>query len=324
MFSFRPFKSTPSQQTLQSIISNIIKESRHITIESESIERQRIRWISTLQPNTTIILNKQKYILHNIIGEGAYGIVWKITDENNNYYALKIIKCSEIKGELIHIELSNHLDIIKGYSIHKMNVSSNISPTNAFIMDLGYSFKLVSYMECFFILKNICKNILDLNKHMLCHNDIKPLNIIRQSNGRYCLIDYSLCSTIGDIIDNNLIHTLWYRPLEVLTNKYDIDYYKADIWALGCTIFELFTNTPLFPGANSNEQIQYISKYIELNDTEKYTFLYNKLFTEKQTDTYSNKKLFTDLLLLMLSNQNSRPLASILYNIIDEYMSKIE
>ena len=86
-------------------------------------------------------------------------------------------------------------------------------------------------MECFFIIKNICKNLIDLNKHNLVHNDIKPPNIVRKSNGIYSLIDFSLCSTVLNITDNYLIHTLWYRSLEVLTNSHNIDYHKADIWS---------------------------------------------------------------------------------------------
>lgn len=327
MFSFRPFKSANTQppQTVNNIISNIIKKASTIKLEPTAIEQQRIGWIQTLQPNMEIILNKKnKYKLCCIIGEGGYGTVWKVIDSKDCYYALKILKVRDIKGEQIHIELSNCSDIIKGHYIDSISGPVNIPHINGFIMELGYSFSVVSYMECFFIIKNICKNLIDLNKHSLVHNDIKPPNIVRKSNGIYSLIDFSLCSTVLNITDNYLIHTLWYRSHEVLTNHHDIDYHKADIWALGCTIFELFTKTPLFPNSRCDKQIQQITEYYDLLPTEKYTFIYNKLFTENQTDSYSNKKIFTDLVILMLSEQEYRPNAKMLYTIVDECMSKIE
>lgn len=327
MFSFKPFRSNSidNSHNVNTIVSNIIKKASTLEIESNTTEKKRTEWIKKLQPNTDIILNKKnKYTLCSIIGEGGYGTVWKVKDMNDSYFALKILKVGDTKGEQIHIELSNCSDIIKGYNIYSVNCPSDIPDTSAFIMELGYSFKVVSYMECFFIIKNICSNLIDLNKHDLVHNDIKPYNIVRKSNGTYSLIDFSLCSDVLNITDNYLIHTLWYRPLEVLTNHHDIDYHKADIWALGCTIFELFTKKPLFPNNNTVLQIQQIKEYYDLLPEQQYTFLYNKLFDETQNDSFKNKKIFTDLLLFILSEQSNRPNATILYTLVDECMSKIE
>ena len=327
MFSFKSFKSnsTVNHQNINEIVSNIIKKAASVEIENTAMEQKRIKWIQSLEPNINILLNKKnKYTLCSIIGEGAYGTVWKVKDSNDSYFALKILKVNDTKGEQIHIQLSNCADIIRGYNVYSIECPSDIPDTKGFIMELGYQFKVVSYMECFFIIKNICSNLIDLNKNDLVHNDIKPQNIVRKSNGTYSLIDFSLCSDILNITDNYLIHTIWYRSFEVLTNHHNIDYHKADIWALGCTIFELFTKTPLFPNNNTVLQIQKIREYYDLLPEQQYTHLYNKLFNEKQTDSYKNKKIFTDLLLFMLSDQDNRPNATILYTLVDECMSKIE
>ena len=43
----------------------------------------------------------------------------------------------------------------------------------------------------------------ELNKYNICHNDMKPLNIVRKIDGTYSLIDFSLTSTISKIINNS-------------------------------------------------------------------------------------------------------------------------
>ena len=45
------------------------------------------------------------YKLCYFLGDGSYGTVWKI-ENNNNYYAIKFLKYETVKGELIHQEIS--------------------------------------------------------------------------------------------------------------------------------------------------------------------------------------------------------------------------
>ena len=191
-------------------------------------------------------------------------------------------------------------------------------------MDLGYPVVSINFMEIFYILINICSNLEELNKYNLCHNDIKPCNILRKIDGVYSLIDFSLTSHISKITDNRFIQTRWYRPLEVLTNSYDIDYLKNDIWALGCTIFELITKSALFPGNSTQHQIDLVSKFFDLTTDEQYSYLYNEIFKNEITIKYKNKKILIDLLLILLAPHNDRPTATVLLPIIKNSLIKIE
>ena len=53
------------------------------------------------------------------------------------------------------------------------------------------------------------------------------------------------------------IITLWYRPPEILLG---IENYttKVDSWSVGCIIYEMFTNKPLFPGDSEIGQLMKI------------------------------------------------------------------
>lgn len=53
------------------------------------------------------------------------------------------------------------------------------------------------------------------------------------------------------------ISTRWYRSPEcLLTDGHYSE--KMDIWSIGCIIFELYTQYPLFPGKNELDQISTI------------------------------------------------------------------
>ena len=165
--------------------------------------------------------------------------------------------------------------------------------------------------------------------NLIVHRDIKPDNILIQNNNVVKLADFGLArifppiETHHDFVPNegepwNVI-TLYYRPPELLLgeNKYRGE---VDIWSLGCTLFEMLTNTILFFPKNNTEasQIEAIFEICEYPtsyswpDFEKLQF-YKKIFpNEKQLQRKSNnlkeyleKKLLDqndviDLLLKML------------------------
>ena len=313
-----------NNQSLELVVDNIYEKNKSIGIENETDEKKRRDWVNQFKENEILLLDNEEFKLHKIIGKGSYGNVWKVSCKDK-YYALKIITCNEIKGEQIHIQLSKNIDIIKGINLHCLNTPEEIPLTHGFLMDLGFSVRKPSFKECFFILINICKNLSDLNKYNITHNDIKPDNIVRTIDGRYSLIDFSLSCTKHLIEDNNLIQTRWYRPLEVLTNQPDIDYLKSDIWALGCTIYELYCNKAIFPADCEKTQIELINKFYSLNPNEQYSLLYNDLFVlQGDFVSYNNKRNFIELILLMLTKVNERPNATMLLPIIENTLIKIE
>ncbi len=63
--------------------------------------------------------------------------------------------------------------------------------------------------------------------------------------------DYT-CTAITDYVT-----TRWYRAPEILAGW--TQYGSAiDMWAVGCIIAELFRRIPLFPGKDSNKQLEVI------------------------------------------------------------------
>lgn len=78
----------------------------------------------------------------------------------------------------------------------------------------------------------------------IIHQDVKPANILIDSNNNFCITDFGISVKSG-IMDNNALDnassgTTIYMPPE----RFDKDYIPSehsDIWALGATIYELIT-----------------------------------------------------------------------------------
>tara|TARA_A100001015_G_C14919202_1_gene683627 strand:+ start:276 stop:1217 length:942 start_codon:yes stop_codon:yes gene_type:complete len=308
-------KTSNKSISLEEKISDIIKKNIFINNSDYTIKANE--YISIIKENDEIIINNKKYKLCYFLGDGSYGTVWKI-ENNNNYYAVKFLKYETVKGELIHQEISNYYDIIKGYGIYKIN---NI---NIFLMDLGYKFTIYDFRECFFLMNNILTVLLKLNEHNIIHNDIKPNNILKKNNGIYSLIDFNLCSTISNISDNDMINNFYYKSYNLLINYYKIDYFKCDIWALGCTIYTLYKKELLFKGNNLQEQIILLKNYLDLSNTDKFNFIFEKLFGNNIDIQDLNKKYFVDLLLLMINNEENILISKNLLNTVNQVITKIK
>jgi serine/threonine protein kinase len=99
-----------------------------------------------------------------------------------------------------------------------------------------------------------------LSKGIL-NRDIKPQNILLYEDGMVKIADFGLARTAVCSYDSGItapVFTLWYRPLEILLGgKY---YDPADVWAVGCTLYELHVGSALFDGKDEDDMIKKISK----------------------------------------------------------------
>ena len=103
------------------------------------------------------------------------------------------------------------------------------------------------------ILRQVCKGLAAAHAVQIIHRDIKPDNIfLCESNGRadaVKLLDFGIAVFMvgATVTDSNVTGTPHYLAPEIITGKpYDA---RVDIYAIGCTAFEMLTGEAPFEGS---------------------------------------------------------------------------
>jgi serine/threonine protein kinase len=91
------------------------------------------------------------------------------------------------------------------------------------------------------------------------HRDVKPENILL-TGGRAVLADFGLARAIGAADYRKLtetgvvLGTVYYMSPEQLGGHRDLDQ-RADIYSLGCILYEMLTGRPPYTGASLKEVV---------------------------------------------------------------------
>jgi serine/threonine protein kinase len=99
------------------------------------------------------------------------------------------------------------------------------------------------------------------------HGDIKPDNILwNEAQQKLKLIDFGLAQRSDAEKKHDVIQTAFYRCPDVILGK---DYDESvDLWSVGCLIYELCTNQPLFEAFDNDdrefENLQLLSEFMAI------------------------------------------------------------
>jgi len=115
--------------------------------------------------------------------------------------------------------------------------------------------------------KNIMKQVLlgleHLHLNFILHRDLKPNNLLLNSQGRVKIADFGLARFYGspNRVYTHQVVTRWYRAPELL---YGARQYGTgiDMWSIGCIVAELLLRVPLFPGESDIDQLLKITEVL--------------------------------------------------------------
>jgi serine/threonine protein kinase len=113
-------------------------------------------------------------------------------------------------------------------------------------------------------LYQVLRGLKYLHSAQVIHRDLKPRNLLVNGNCDLKICDYGLARVHYESSAENrpgplteYICTRWYRAPEVLCSW--TDYGKSiDIWSVGCIFAEMLKRKALFPGRNTQHQLQLI------------------------------------------------------------------
>ena len=116
-----------------------------------------------------------------------------------------------------------------------------------------------------YIMYQLFKSLKFMHSAELLHRDVKPSNLLLNSECQVKIADFGLARSVAQLEENeapapiltDYVATRWYRAPEILlgSTKYT---FGVDMWSSGCILGELLGGKPLFPGTSTMNQLDRI------------------------------------------------------------------
>ncbi|WP_372367856.1 FHA domain-containing serine/threonine-protein kinase [Candidatus Uabimicrobium sp. HlEnr_7] len=207
-----------------------------------------------------------RYNIEEKIGSGGFGVVYQAYDTKlNRIVALKMTKKSiqtpldELKKEARNLATFNHRNIVQ---VHDFGTTKN-----------GQTYIVMEYIRGENLLQNIsryrgqkkylshalhlCLQIIEalvyLEKKGICHQDIKPQNIIVDSENNIKIVDFGLASSTQEISNNKGYTPKYTAPERTnLTIKPSI---VGDIYSFGGILLDVISQQQEHSAVNMSKSL---------------------------------------------------------------------
>jgi serine/threonine protein kinase len=221
--------------------------------------------------------NSLTYNATEVIGSGSFGVVYlaKIAETSEIVAIKKVFQDKKYKNrELQILKELNHPNVI---NLRNHFFSKGEKPDEIYlncVMDylpLTLSKFIKTYKNkspCPLIYIKIysyqmLKSLAYIHAIGICHRDIKPQNILLNSNNKNLrLCDFGSAKKLIKGEPNiAYICSRYYRAPELIFGA--TEYTNAiDVWSIGCCIVEIILQHPLFPGESATDQLVQIIKIL--------------------------------------------------------------
>eukprot|EP00755_Sulcionema_specki_P008306 Sspe_Gene.40555::Locus_19593_Transcript_1_1_Confidence_1.000_Length_2342::g.40555::m.40555/K19603/MAPK15; mitogen-activated protein kinase 15 len=217
----------------------------------------------------------EKYQVGTVIGRGAYGIVCKATFRQTlKKVAIKTIHDAwshQVLGqrtyrEVLILQQLDHPNIIKLYEVTVDSNQRDVHLTMPYVPYTCESLLLGGHLlpvhKKWFMLQ-LLSALAYIHKRKVVHRDLKLSNLLIDDNPILYLSDFGLARTLADgaettVNDNpDYVQTQWYRAPEILLCSRTSSP-ASDLWSVGCILAELLMGVPLFPGHDTQHQLELI------------------------------------------------------------------
>ena len=231
----------------------------------DSNGQPRFYYIDKEKKNSIDVGNKlSDFIIQKKLGEGHFGSVnLVISQKTNKLYAMKQIKSSMYKNQQEYLEVEREIKLLENLNHpHIVTYFSSFRENNDFYIVIEYINNGCLYdlmkksiqqgtkieeKKIWTLLIQSLGGLLYLHENKkIIHRDIKPDNLLLDTNGELKISDFGLSAINSENADEYLkchgtmAGAIQFMAPEVAMNKkYD---FKSDLYMLGVTFFLLMTN----------------------------------------------------------------------------------
>lgn len=172
----------------------------------------------------------------------------------NPEYVQRFYKEGQAAGKLNHPNIVQAIDVGEAGGYHYFVMEYVEGKTIADDISAGHIF---GEQEAIEIIIQVCHALQHAHAHGLVHRDVKPKNIMINTQGVVKLADMGLARETTDIEaaqseEGKAYGTPYYIAPEQIRGKIDIDG-RADIYGLGATFYNMVTGRVPFTGEDSAE-----------------------------------------------------------------------
>ncbi|APS55602.1 hypothetical protein AVI51_15975 (plasmid) [Piscirickettsia salmonis] len=235
----------------------IAKKNLKYGIASEGTKLKRSTKLNL--SHSFIVINQKIYALageEEILGQGKFGKVKLVEDEQRNLYVIKVSYKDKFKAQ--ELKILDDLGLLQGQTQRNnkhyllLNFLGNSLDKVEFKDDRG---RLDACFQLIHLVNKLNKGELSKFNHPYYHNDIKPNNAVLNEQGQVSLIDFGLASRLKkpEFIEG---YKGFHAP-EILTQGYSPE---SDTYSLGITLKKLLPHD-----SRLHHTAQFMSSYYPEN-----------------------------------------------------------
>jgi zinc protease len=199
------------------------------------------------------------------LGRGGMGVVYKVRDcETGEILALKFLKAEiaqdkqileRFKNELRLAHKITHRNVARLYEFHRAGDSAYLSmefvegrSLRDILKDATTGGGKLDSARALEIARQLCAGLAEAHRQSIAHRDLKPENVMLTSTGEVKVMDFGISRSFGAdaTVTGAIIGTPAYMSPEQCEGK-PADH-RADIYALGLMLYEMYTGTQAFTG----------------------------------------------------------------------------
>lgn len=214
----------------------------------------------------------ERYAVQAILGKGVFSAVVRAIDQQTGEgVAIKVIRKNDLMKKAGAKEVQiletlmaadpddrKHIVRLRRTFDHRghmclvfESLSLNLREVlKKFGRDIGINLKAVrAYAQQIFLALSL------MRRCNIMHADIKPDNIlVSESRTLLKICDLGSASDVSENAVTPYLASRFYRAPEVILGlPYDA---AMDVWAIGCTLYEMYTGKILFPGRSNNQMLR--------------------------------------------------------------------